>query len=480
MSLQVPHARRSLVIPGGAPARTARAAARARERLAPWPFWALATTILIGCVVFHSRTDPGIRYSIKQLNNSNFGPDWFLSQKFGKLTPLDLAAASFAFVGLCYRMGTRRSLQFSRRAAGYTALITVPLVIGLIVGEYNGTTSTFGASRYFVMGAVFALGLWSTILTSEEGCFRFAQIFALVMGVYGFVQLAQYAGGSGEIAFYGRTPLAAHATLEYMVAGVAVSLAMTRTQRTPLLWWFTVASCTMVVVLGFRRYAWLELATVFGVYLVLSGRKYLKGPVVMAVATAAAIVLLGSSLNFSGRIASLNPSASRDSSIYATTNQGHIDAVMDGLYEIKSHPITGLGTGVSFVGHVTHQVIGQTQNGPVETWIRYSIVGALVFFLVYYRLFRDLWRRKRGTRYSDQLGWGIGAFLFGQFLVVCTFYPWPFDTSEKAVLSFSVLAMAYPWRPARERLQSSPPVEEAGQMPAVEDAELAPALGVAE
>ncbi len=437
---------------------------RALDRLAPWPFWAFATMVLIGCVIFHSRTDPGIRYSIKQLDAANFGPDWFLAQKFGKLTPCDVLIGMFTYLSLCYRLGTQRPVRFSRRAFRWAVVIAIPLVIGFAVGWYHGTTN-LGDSRYFIMGSIFALGLWSSILSSEEGAFRWAQIFSGVTGVYGFVQLLEYSRGGGEIAFYGRTPLADHATLEYMVAGVAVSLAMSRTGRTSWLWWFTVASGSMVVVLGFRRYAWVELAAVFGVYLVLSGRKYLKGSMVMLAAAAVGVVVLGSSLNFGGRILSLDPFASKSSNVYATTNQGHINAVLDGLNEVLQHPITGLGTGVSFVGSVTGNQIGQTQNGPVETWVRYSIVGLFVFFLAYYCLFRDLWKRRRGTRYSDQLGWGIGAFLAGQFVIVCTFYPWPFDTPEKAVLTFSVLCMAYPRRDpetGRRRialpLRKAPPV----------------------
>ncbi len=418
-----------------------------REKLAPWPFWVIATSILIGCVIFHSRTDPGIRYSVKQLQAANFGPDWFLAQKFGKLTPCDVACGLFAYLGLVYRWATLPRIQISRRAAGFACLIAVPMIIGLIVGQYHDATSTLGADRYFLAGGLFAFGLWSTILTSEEGVFRFAQIFALVMGVYGFIQLADFARGGGEIAFYGRTPLAAHATLEYMVAGVAVSVPMTRWGRSRVLWWFTIATCSMVVILGFRRYAWIELAAVFGVFLILAGRKYLKGPVVIGISVAIAVVFLGSSLNWSSRFASLDPSVSRSSNIYATTNQGHIDAVRDGLHEIEAHPITGLGTGVNFVGAVTGDTSGQTQNAAVETWIRYSIVGEAVFFFAYFVLFRDLWRRRRGIRYSDQLGWGIGAYFFGQFIVIMAVYPWPFDTAEKAVLSFSMLAMAFPWRP---------------------------------
>ena len=61
-----------------------------------------------------------------------------------------------------------------------------------------------------------------------------------------------------------------------MVAAVGVSLAMLRTRRTPALWWMTIAVGTMVVVLAFRRYAWVEIGTVFAVFLLLSGKNRMK------------------------------------------------------------------------------------------------------------------------------------------------------------------------------------------------------------
>ena len=55
-------------------------------------------------------------------------------------------------------------------------------------------------------------------------------------------------------------------------------MAMLRTRRTPALWWAGIVVGTAVVVLAFRRYAWVELATVFAAFVLLSGvnrRRYI-------------------------------------------------------------------------------------------------------------------------------------------------------------------------------------------------------------
>jgi hypothetical protein len=60
----------------------------------------------------------------------------------------------------------------------------------------------------------------------------------------------------------------------------------------------------------------------------------------------------------------------------------------------------------------------------------------------------DRGRRRPRGRVSDLLAFGGGAFLLGNFVVICTVYPWAFSTWEKGILIFSLIAMAYPpgWR----------------------------------
>ena len=184
------------------------------------------------------------------------------------------------------------------------------------------------------------------MLQTERDCFRFAQIFVAIMAVYGVDQLMNYAKGGGEIAFYGRTTSGDHATLEFMVAAVGISMAMLRTGGRGALWMAGIVIGTAVVILAFRRYAWVELATVFAAFVLLSGanrRRYLVSIAAVAAAWLITVALTWSALDWGSRLNSLDPTLTRDQNVYATTNQGHIDDILDGWDQVRANPVTVSG-----------------------------------------------------------------------------------------------------------------------------------------
>jgi O-antigen ligase len=423
-------------------------AALSPAELARFAGWAAAAVIIYCAVYFHSNTDPGVRYAIKN-SGLSYNGSWWDSQKLGPFTPGDAAVFAFAYFGLIARL-RRGRIHISRRIAWLTGAGLIAILQGVAVGIYHHTPSPFGDWRDLFVGYVFAFALWSTVLRTERDSLRFAQLFVFVLSVYGAYELAQYAHGGGEIAFYGRTPTGDHATLEYMVATVGISLALLRTRQTRWLWWSGIAVGTAVVLLAFRRYAWVEIGTVFGVFLVFSGvnrRRYLFGlGGVMAVGIVA-IGLTWSSLNWSARLASVNPTQTRAQNVLATTNQGHINDILDGLDQVKARPFLGLGAGVLYHpprSSLWKGQVGMVHNGPIEVWIKFGLLGLVVFLGTYVVLFRDIWRRRSRGSVSDMLAFGGGAFLLGNFLVIATVYGWQFATWEKGILIFSVIAMAYP------------------------------------
>jgi O-antigen ligase len=342
----------------------------------------------------------------------------------------------------------------SQRMAWLIGLGATAILIGVATGIYHDTQSPFGDWRNLATGLLFAFGLWSTVVRTDRDCFRFAQIFVAIMAAYGADQLLQYASGGGEIAFYGRTTVGDHATLEFMVAAVGISMAMLRLRRTRLLWWAGIAIGTSVVALAFRRYAWVELAVVFAAFVLLSGasrRRYLLAITGVAAVCVVTVGLTWSSLDWGGRLASIDPSLTRAQNVYATTNQGHINDILDGLDEVRAHPVAGLGVGVLYHGSRTAQWkgdAGMVHNAPIEVWIKFGLLGLGVFLATYVILFRDIWRRRNRGRICDVLAFGAGAFLLGNFVIIATVYSWPFGAWEKGILIFAVIAMAYPpgWR----------------------------------
>jgi hypothetical protein len=415
--------------------------------------WCIATVIVFSAVYYHSKTDPGLRFAIKNGAITNYGPSWWDQQKFGAFTPGDLVVLAFAYVGTVARLHSGRT-RIETRTAWLLGLGAFVVTLGVATGVLNNTPSPFGDWRYLAIGLLFAFALWSTILRTEHDCFRFAQIFVAIMAGYGLDQLVSYASGGGEIAFYGRTTTGDHATLEFMVAAVGVSMAMLRTRRTRALWWAGITIGTAVVVLAFRRYAWIELAIVFAAFVALSGasrRRYVISIAGVAVAGVLTVALTWSALDWGGRFASLDPTQTGAQNVYATTNQGHIDDILDGWDQVRANPVTGLGVGVLY--HPTRTArwkgdAGMVHNAPIEVWIKFGILGLLVFIGTYVVLFRDIWRRRRRGRVSDLIAFGGGAFLLGNFVVISTVYPWAFSTWEKGILIFSLIAMAYPpgWR----------------------------------
>jgi hypothetical protein len=409
--------------------------------LARFVWWSLATLIIFCAIYFHSKTDPGTRFAIRNGALTNYGPAWWDQQKFGPVTPGDLAVIAFAYMGAVARLGSGR-LHISERTAWLLGLSSTAVLIGIATGIYNETPSPFGDWRNLAVGALFAFALWSTIIRTDRDCLRLAQIYVVIMVGYGIDQLMQYAAGGGEIAFYGRTTTGDHATLEFMVAAVGISMVMLRTRRTPLLWWAGILVGTAVVALAFRRYAWIELATVFTAFVLFSGvnrRRYMVSIGAVTFAALITIALTWSALDWGGRFASLDPTQTRSQNVYATTNQG------------TAHPITGIGVGVLY--HPTRTArwkgdAGMVHNAPIEVWIKFGLLGVGIFFAIYFILFRDIWRRRRGQRISDLLAFGVGTYFLGNFVIICSVYSWPFSTWEKSILVFTLLAMAYPpgWR----------------------------------
>lgn len=433
-----------------------------RSEVAGFHWWVIVAAFLLAAVYFHSKTDPGQRFAFKQ-GDPNYGPAWFEVQQFGPFTPADVATVAFLYLAVMRRL-TYRMFTLSKAAFYFTILVAIAIASGVVVGISNNTASPFGDWRDLLMGAVFAFCLWSTVLRSEEGCFRFAQVFVGVITWYAADQLFAYLHGGGEIAFYGRTPDSDHATLEFMVAATALSLAMLRTGRTRWLWGLGILLPSAVVVLGFRRYAWVELGIVFGVFLLLSGRnrgRYIAGIAVVAIAAALAIAVSWNQLQWSERFASLDPWASKQDNALAATNQSHIDDILDGWDQVSTHPILGLGVGVTYIGQRTFKwkgTAGMVHNGPIEIWIKFGVLGMALFFLGYLLIFRSVWKRRHGNNYSDWLAWGAGSFLLANFVITCTIYAWPYAVWEKSVLVFSMIALCFP--ATRERLAQRSPQPE--------------------
>ena len=269
---------------------------------------------------------------------------------------------------------------------------------------------------------------------------------------YGVDQLMQYATGGGEIAFYGRTTTGDHATLEFMVAAVGISMAMLRTRRTP-----------GALVAGDRRrhdgrrrsrsaaMRGSSSATVFAVFLLLSGanrrrtssRSSASWPRRDHDRPDLVVARLGRAAD--------QPRPDRDqaaTNVYAATNQGHINEILDGWDQIRAHPLVGLGVGVTYHRHTHGALEGRRRHGAQRRRSRCGSSSPPRLPRLLRRSTSSSSARSgdagTATGYSDLLALGGGSFLLGQFFVIATVYAWPFGVWEKAILDVHLIAMMFP------------------------------------
>lgn len=421
---------------------------RVRRHAVGLRWWAFAGFIIAASLIFHSAgSDPAERLMLKQAG-IKAGGSIYQSEVIGGFTPSDAVVFAFFFLALLDRLG-RGQVRFSRRAVAFSLDIATTIAAGIAIGKYHGTHSPFGDWRNLAVGGLFAFALWSTVLRDASAVLRYAQLYVAIVVCYGFYELIQYTHGGGEIAFYGRTPLGDHSALEYMVAAVAVSLAMLRTGRTKALWWAGTGIGTAVVLLSFRRYAWVELAGVAAVFVLFSGRgrsRYITGLTVLALVGVVVIALTSSTLQWGQRLASVNPFANAATNSLAATNSGHLADIQDGLDQVKAHPIFGLGVGVTYVGQRTVMwkgVAGMVHNGPISVWIKFGLLGVFMYFFCYWVLLRRLWRRRGGRSPANLFALATLAFVVGNLAVTLSVYPWPFETPGGGMLMFALIAGAF-------------------------------------
>jgi O-antigen ligase len=454
------------------PLPDARAAAPRSPGLGWWIGIAIILTL---CVVFQAKIGPAERFALHE--GEPVPPTSFVHQQvLVGFTPLDIVVFGFAYLAALHRL-RRGYTWFSRRVFYITLICTLAIVGGLASGIYHGTVAPFGDWRYIVTGAAFGFALWSTVMRDQQAPLRFAQILVAVCTIYGAWRLGQYMAGGGERAFFGRIPLGDHAKIEFMVASVAVSLAMIRLRYSPLLWYAGIAVGTAVVLLSFRRYAWVELAVVFGVFLAFGGgdrRKYIQGAAAVLAVAGLAVALTWESAQWEQRIDSLDPRVTKTENELAATNEGHLDDIRDGIDQVQMRPIFGLGVGVTYIGERTSSwkgAAGMVHNAILELWIEFGLFGVLVYLGCYVLLFREILRRRKQLTIPSVLALGAGAFIFANFMVTATIYGWVYSHAQQSILIFGLLAAAFP----ASRLAPQPADETAARWPpdATPDRELA-------
>ena len=174
-----------------------------------------------------------------------------------------------------HRAALARGRMRSRtRTAWLIGLGTVAVTIGVAVGRLNNDAQPVRRLAHTWRSALlFAFGLWSTDLRRRSATASGSpRSSSRSWRSTASTSSSKYAAGGGEIAFYGRTT-----TRRPRDPGVHGRRRRASRWRCcgrgarAVLWMAGIVVGTAVVMLAFRRYAWVELATVFAAFVLLSG-----------------------------------------------------------------------------------------------------------------------------------------------------------------------------------------------------------------
>lgn len=352
----------------------------------------------------------------------------------------------------------RGRLAEARLPAG----LAMALIIGALVlvgsiwnGLNHGSHAHFGDWKALALG----LGLWCSLTRgacrTRAGRSALAAVFISVTGAWAVWLLVAFVFRGGVVVpVLGTISVWDHPTLEFMTAcSVLCSWLLfnqSASYSTRLLWYVGTAAPGLVVLLSFRRFAWIEL--IFGTILVilLSGRNAGSKSHALGWATIAlsclmlAVVLGPSEQSFGRRLTSIYTTGSTaKGGSYAGTNQSHLNDIRDAWDVVRRKPILGLGTGATYVGERTTRwkdVSGMVHNGPLDVWIKFGIAGLLLYIFGMSTIFIRTFNQIRLDPYAG----GVLAFLLAQCVITTTVFTWPFDTLAGSVLFFTLVGLVHP------------------------------------
>ena len=240
---------------------------------------------------------------------TNYGPSWWDQQKFGPVTPGDLAVFVFAYIGVVTRLGKGR-LQISERTAWLLGLVD-----DRRPDRYRGGRLQRDAEPVRRLappgcsGVLFAFALWSTIF-DRPGLLALAQIYVAIMRAIRHrpADRSTHRAAARSPSTAGRPSATTPRSSSWWPRSGVDGDATHATARRPCGGRASRRHGGRGA--AFRRYAWVELATVFTAFVLLSGvnrRRYIVSIAAVAVACLVTIALTWSSLDWGGRFASLDP-----------------------------------------------------------------------------------------------------------------------------------------------------------------------------
>jgi O-Antigen ligase len=388
--------------------------------------------------------------SFREFNSADGAPPFLYSEVWGGFRCVDLLIFGLIYFHLLWMLISHRNLPSVPNMIKQPALLFFgATAMALIQGLYQHGSHLYFDWRDIVLG-VCAAAIFAYWVKSAADLQRGINLFVLVTGIRILYLLVHYAfGGGTEGGVPGmRTPIYDGPTLNAVVFIVLLAFGNFRIKSlsmfTRFLWMVFGVVAFMLAILSFRRAIWGELLIGMLLLIFLAKRKRLATLPFLVVISLGTIFMADEQLYL--RIQSINPFA-ENSSPYATTNEDHVGDVLDAFDHVKEHPILGIGLGRPYS---TNRIRAwkteswEVHNALIHVWLFYGFLGLIAYLWFHIGLFR--WLRRLQAEYSNyrvQVFYQAGlAWMMGQFLISCSFAPWPYGAIQTNVLIFFIIGTA--------------------------------------
>jgi hypothetical protein len=313
------------------------------------------------------------------------------------------------------------------------------LALAIAVAIVTGAPDLFADWRNFVLTilVILVIAPW---LSEKEWKRQALGDLVIAYGVAGVFLLVRWLLGGGDVIFDQRVTVfywphlfvmtfAAVAGAMMVLATIGASPASSEASRGAMSrpWsarssWVLGSSvvCTLVIMLSFRRSFWLAWAVGMFVVLVIAwNRRQLTSRNVMAVGVTVTIgfvalfVAMGTEAVLD-RFESFLPSSSGD---YSATNEDHVNDVVEAFRAISDEPILGVGIGRTYpTPSLAHWKVRsfEVHNAVVHAWLKFGIVGMIVFLGFHLQWIRSLLRPVQDLEF-DAVRAGLAAYIISQF-----------------------------------------------------------------
>lgn len=313
-----------------------------------------------------------------------------------------------------------------------TFLFFVSVFISMLYGIIHGGKNIFYEWRAIILGLI--TGSAFRAFLNIRNLYKVAYTIFWLISTHSLFLLIKWISSGGVPPFNG--PIFDGPTLSNAVAGSCLGIAMLwgsyfqRGFLRKFLYVFMIATNIILVISALRRTYWIELLVSIGIFFLILHRHVKFWIVGITMVTFAIGITVTSTNKIWARIMSI-VDFTDVTNHYASTNIGHLEDVLDAIYQIQKSPILGIGLGTTYETIYTSWKTESwgTHNGPLHVWLRFGLLGLLSYLWFHWRVFSLLWHQRKLI-----LSRGLLAYCLAIFVPTILFSPWPYGALQNTLL----------------------------------------------